>query len=62
VQHDSLGGHGSRGYGAVEFTVQKLQERTMKHYQKGEAAADVNETLMALFAGLQPKSEAAAGA
>ncbi|WP_020562247.1 type III-A CRISPR-associated RAMP protein Csm3 [Methylosarcina fibrata] len=62
VQHDSLGGHGSRGYGAVEFVVQKLQERTMQHYQKGEAAADVNETLMALFAGLQPKSEVAAGA
>lgn len=62
VQHDSLGGHGSRGYGAVEFAVQKLQERTMQQYQKGEAAHDVDETRMDLFANLQPKADALAGA
>ncbi len=54
VQHDSLGGHGSRGYGAVEFSIDKLQERTMQHYQKGEAAADVNEDLKQLFKNLLP--------
>ncbi|WAR43654.1 type III-A CRISPR-associated RAMP protein Csm3 [Methylomonas rapida] len=58
VQHDSLGGHGSRGYGAVEFSVQTLQERTMPQYQKGESAADVNEKLMALFADLQTQNVA----
>lgn len=58
VQHDSLGGHGSRGYGAVEFSVQTLQERTMPQYQRGESATDVNEKLMALFANLQAKNVA----
>ncbi|WP_150047706.1 type III-A CRISPR-associated RAMP protein Csm3 [Methylomonas rhizoryzae] len=58
VQHDSLGGHGSRGYGAVEFSVQTLQERTMPQYQKGEPAADVNEKLMALFSNLQAQNVA----
>lgn len=62
VQHDSLGGHGSRGYGAVKFTVQKLQERTMRHYQQGEAAIDVNTELMSLFIDLQPPEIAANGA
>lgn len=58
VQHDSLGGHGSRGYGAVEFSVQSLQERTMLQYQKGEPATDVNEKLMGLFANLHAKNVA----
>jgi CRISPR-associated protein Csm3 len=52
VQHDSLGGHGSRGYGAVEFNIDKLQQRTMQHYQKGEAAADVSNDLNQLFKNL----------
>lgn len=58
VQHDSLGGHGSRGYGAVEFSVQTLQERTMPQYQKGESASDVNEKLMALFTNFQAQNVA----
>jgi len=36
VQHDSLGGHGSRGYGSVQFTVAETLERTAEHYRKGE--------------------------
>lgn len=55
VQHDSLGGHGSRGYGAVEFSIDKLQERTMQHYQKGEAAADIKDDLKQLFQNLLPE-------
>lgn len=52
VQHDSLGGHGSRGYGAVEFAIDKLQERTMQHYQDGKPAEDVKDSLKLLFADL----------
>lgn len=37
MQHDSLGGHGSRGYGQVEFTLQETLERTTENYRKGEA-------------------------
>lgn len=59
VQNDSLGGHGARGYGAVEFSIERLQERTMQHYQKGEAATDVNDKLKQLFKNLLPKTDAA---
>lgn len=36
VQHDSLGGHGSRGYGAVKFTIDTVQRRTMQDYRDGK--------------------------
>lgn len=62
VQHDSLGGHGSRGYGAVEFRIESLQERTMQHYQQGQAASDVSGQLAVLFADLQSNAAAVAGA
>ncbi|MBL6986900.1 MAG: type III-A CRISPR-associated RAMP protein Csm3, partial [Methylobacter sp.] len=38
VQHDSLGGHGSRGYGQVRFTLMETWERTTENYRNGEAA------------------------
>jgi CRISPR-associated protein Csm3 len=59
VQHDSLGGHGSRGYGSVEFAITTLQERTMRHYHKGEPAEDVKQELKNLFADLIPKPDEA---
>lgn len=62
VQHDSLGGHGSRGYGAVEFRIETLQERTMRHYQQGQAASDVSDQLAELFANLQSNAAAVTGA
>jgi CRISPR-associated protein Csm3 len=62
VQHDSLGGHGSRGYGAVEFRIESLQERTMQHYQQGQAASDVSDQLVILFANLPSNAAAVAGA
>lgn len=62
VQHDSLGGHGSRGYGAVEFRIESLQERTMQHYQQGQAASDVSNELAELFANLPSNAAAVAGA
>ncbi|POZ50607.1 type III-A CRISPR-associated RAMP protein Csm3 [Methylovulum psychrotolerans] len=40
MQNDSLGGHGSRGYGQVEFTVQTLQERTAENYRNGKPATE----------------------
>lgn len=49
VQHDSLGGHGSRGYGAVEFSIDKIEQRTMENYQKGEAARIVTDDIRKLF-------------
>lgn len=62
VQHDSLGGHGSRGYGAVEFRIESLQERTMQQYQQGQAASDVSDQLVILFANLPSNAAAVAGA
>ncbi len=38
VQNDSLGGHGSRGYGQVEFKVTELTERTSANYRNREPA------------------------
>lgn len=62
VQHDSLGGHGSRGYGSVEFSITTLQERTMQHYHKGTPAEDVKEHLKSLFVNFMvTSSEAVAG-
>lgn len=62
VQHDSLGGHGSRGYGSVEFSITTLQERTMQHYHKGIPGEDVKEHLKSLFSNfMTTSSEAVAG-
>lgn len=36
VQHDSLGGHGSRGYGAVQFNIDEITKRTMDDYRTGQ--------------------------
>ena len=59
VQHDSLGGHGSRGYGSVEFTITTLQERTMQHYHDGKPAEDIKNELFTNF--ISKPVEAAAG-
>lgn len=62
VQHDSLGGHGSRGYGSVEFTITTLQERTMQHYHDGKPAEDIKNELKELFTNFIAKPvEAVAG-
>jgi len=36
VQHDSLGGHGSRGYGSVQFSIKETIERTAEHYRNNQ--------------------------
>jgi CRISPR-associated protein Csm3 len=54
VEHDSLGGHGSRGYGAVKFTINKLQQKTMEAYKKGEVKSELTDEIftdMAVSAG-----------
>jgi CRISPR-associated protein Csm3 len=38
MQDDSLGGHGSRGYGQVTFTIEATLQRTAENYRKGEPA------------------------
>lgn len=38
IQNDSLGGHGSRGYGQVEFEHISTLERTAKDYREGNKA------------------------
>ena len=60
VQHDSLGGHGSRGYGSVEFSITALQKRTMQHYQEGAPAEDVKNELKELFTNFIAKPGQAA--
>jgi CRISPR-associated protein Csm3 len=49
VQNDSLGGHGSRGYGQVQFAVAKPQERTAENYREGMAAEDLKTDIFAAF-------------
>ena len=49
VEHDSLGGHGSRGYGAVDFAISQLQERSMQHYKEGKPAIDIENGLFSDF-------------
>ncbi len=43
VQHDSLGGHGSRGYGAVQFNIDKIQRRTVEDYRTGKSGEELPE-------------------
>jgi CRISPR-associated protein Csm3 len=49
IQDDSLGGHGSRGYGLVKFTVQKISERTADNYRKNESGNDLENNPFADF-------------
>ncbi|MCB0837150.1 MAG: hypothetical protein KDD99_10850 [Bacteroidetes bacterium] len=43
LKDDYLGGHGSRGYGRIEFKDVKATVRSMEDYKQ----ADVGETLLA---------------
>jgi CRISPR-associated protein Csm3 len=36
LQDDYLGGHGSRGYGKVKFSVDKVEEKTAENYRNGQ--------------------------
>lgn len=38
LQDDTLGGHGSRGYGQVKFSIEKVEKRTVADYKKNEPA------------------------
>ena len=49
VQDDSLGGHGSRGYGLVQFTVQETLERTANDYLNGQKAKSITTDIFASF-------------
>jgi CRISPR-associated protein Csm3 len=50
VQDDYLGGSGSRGSGQVEFTIEKIEERTADFYiGKDEAAQDMLDAYRAKF-------------
>jgi len=50
VQHDSLGGHGSRGYGAVKFSIDQLQRRTVEDYRDGKPGKELDEHALTVFA------------
>lgn len=50
VQHDSLGGHGSRGYGAVKFTIETLLRRTVEDYRDGNAGTALENHPLSGFA------------
>lgn len=49
IQHDSLGGHGSRGYGQVRFRLQETLERTTDNYRNGEAGSALENDPFAGF-------------
>lgn len=42
LQDDYLGGHGSRGYGKVKFSVKKLAAKTIDDYRANRAAAELD--------------------
>jgi CRISPR-associated protein Csm3 len=50
VKDDSLGGHGSRGYGLVQFTVQETLERTAVDYLNGQKAKPISTNIFTSFA------------
>lgn len=49
IQDDSLGGHGSRGYGLVQFNGLTVSERTADNYQQLEPATKLETPLFAQF-------------
>ena len=49
IQDDSLGGHGSRGYGLVQFTVQETKERTADNYLNRQPATPITTAIFASF-------------
>lgn len=50
VKHDSLGGHGSRGYGSVDFEIEEINRRTMDDYRNGVTGKSItNHPLSSLF-------------
>jgi CRISPR-associated protein Csm3 len=47
IEDDYLGGHGTRGYGQVEFYIDSVTERTADYYRNGKSnpnASDLAET------------------
>lgn len=38
LQDDTLGGHGSRGYGQVKFSIEKVEQRTVENYKQNQVA------------------------
>lgn len=38
LEDDTLGGHGSRGYGHVKFGIEKVEARRLEFYRPGEGA------------------------
>jgi CRISPR-associated protein Csm3 len=46
IQDDYIGGSGSRGYGQVKFSIDRITERTSEYYQ---GAVDANETKHTTF-------------
>jgi CRISPR-associated protein Csm3 len=49
LQDDYLGGHGSRGYGRIKFSVKSVTQKTALHYQQNKPAqpleVDIPESL-----------------
>lgn len=43
VEDSNLGGHGSRGYGQVEFRINPVTERTAQSYRDGNAARQASD-------------------
>lgn len=43
LQDDYLGGHGSRGYGRVEFKNLKVQKKTLQDYKENNSAQEMQD-------------------
>ncbi|MEM9722672.1 MAG: type III-A CRISPR-associated RAMP protein Csm3 [Bacteroidota bacterium] len=56
VQDDYLGGNGSRGYGQIQITIDKITEKSAKYYKGGEPERDIS--LEVEIPGILRKTEA----
>lgn len=55
LQDDYLGGHGSRGYGRIKFSVNSLKRKTRNDYLKNQQANPLPDSEITIPQNLQPQ-------
>lgn len=46
LQDDYLGGHGSRGYGRMKFSVESVKRKTVEHYRRNDSAQKMSDIVV----------------
>ncbi len=57
LQDDYLGGHGSRGYGRIKFSVNSLRRKTREEYQNNRAASLVTDPKITIPENLRSRKD-----